>query len=116
MKRKFVRVDTYRHSRLGKGRKKLQRWRRPRGKHNKTRLKRFSYPIQPEIGFGSPKKNAGLVQNLIPVVINNISDLDKLSKENIAIISRTIGARKKIEILKKVSELKIKVANVGGKK
>jgi len=47
MKTRFVRVDTHRHSRLGKGRPKLQKWRRPRGKHNKTRLKRFSYPIQP---------------------------------------------------------------------
>lgn len=116
MKRKFVRVDTYRHSRLGKGRKKLQRWRRPRGKHNKTRLKRFSYPIQPEIGFGSPRKSSGLVKGLVPIVVNSMADVEKLTKNNIAIISRTLGAKKKIDILKKISELKIKIANVGGKK
>ena len=116
MKRKFVRVETHRYSRLGKGRKKLQRWRRPRGKHNKTRLKRFSYPVQPEIGFGSPRKNSGLVQGLVPIVINSMIDVERLTKNNIAIVSRTLGARKKIDILKKISELNIKIANVAGKK
>ena len=116
MKTRFVRVDTHRQSRLGKGRKKLQKWRKPTGKHNKTRLKRFSYPIQPGIGFGTPRKTAGRIQNLIPVLVESISDLQKLTKENIAIVSRTLGAKKKIELMKKASELNIKIANAGGKK
>ena len=116
IKRRFLRVDTNRHSRLGRGRPKLQKWRRPRGKHNKTRLKRFSYPIQPGIGFGTPRVNAGKVQGFMPIVINNVSELQSLSKNNIAIISRNVGAKKKIDILKKASELNIKIANMGGKK
>lgn len=116
MKRKFLRVDTNRFSRLGKGRKKLQKWRRPRGKHNKTRLNRFSYPIQPGIGFGSPKAGAGKVDGLIPVVINNLKELQLLNKNNIVIISRKIGAKKKVEVMKKISEMDLKIANAGGKK
>ena len=116
MKREFVRSETHRYSRLGRGRPKLRRWRRPRGKHNKTRLKRFSYPVQPEIGFGTPKKSSGRVQGLVPTIIHNIADLQKLNKVSIAIIARTIGAKKKIEILKKASELNIKVANFWGRK
>lgn len=116
MKRKFVRVDTHRYSRLGKGRKKLQKWRKPTGKHNKTRLNRFSYPVQPGIGFGTPRKNAGKISGLIPMIVNNLNDIEKAGKNNIIIVSRTLGARKKIELLKKASEMNLKIANVGGKR
>lgn len=116
MKRKFVRVDTHRYSRLGKGRPKLQKWRKPTGKHNKTRLKRFSYPVQPGIGFGSPRELSGKINGLVPVLVNNMNDLKLLGKNNIAIVSRTIGARKKIELVKKISEMNVKIANAGGKK
>ena len=112
----FVRVDTHRISRIGKGRKKMWKWRRPTGKHNKTRLKRFSYPIQPGIGFGTPRKDAGKIKGLYPILITNMSDLDKADKNNILIISRKLGAKKKIDLLKKASELNLKIANVGGKK
>ena len=115
-KYKFLRQETVRHKRLGKNRKKLQKWRRPRGKHNKTRLKRFSYPIQPEVGFGTPRKDAGKVDGLYPLLIENMADLSKLSKNNIAIISRNIGAKKKVGIIKKIDEMKIRILNIGGKK
>lgn len=116
MKRKFVRVDTFRISRLGKSRPKLQKWRRPRGKHNKTRLKRFSYPIQPGIGFGTPKVNSGKIDGLNPKWIQNIHELGTLTNKDIVIISRKIGAKKKIEIIKKLEQMKIRIFNVGGKK
>jgi ribosomal protein L32E len=62
MKTRFVRPDTHLFVRIGKGRKKMQKWRRPRGKQNKTRLNRFGYLIQPGIGFGSPKADSGKVK------------------------------------------------------
>lgn len=115
MKRKFLRADTNRLFRLGKLKKKLQKWRRPRGKHNKLRLKRTGYPVQPGIGFRTPRKSAGKISTLVPVLVHNIKELEKLSKENIAIIAK-IGAKKKLEVIKKAQELNIKLANVGGKK
>ncbi len=113
--KKFLRADTMRHSRLGKNRKKLQKWRKPTGKHNKTRKKRFSYPVQPGIGFGSPKIESGKINNLIPVLVHNIQELLKLNKTNIIIIAR-VGARNKLNIIKKAEELKIPIFNQGGKK
>ena len=114
--KRFLRVDTYRFSKLGKGRPKLQKWRRPTGKHNKTRLNRFGYPVQPGIGFGTPRKISGKVHGLIPLQITRIEDLKKAGKDNIAIISRRIGARKKLEIIKKAESMNLKMLNVGGKK
>ena len=116
MSKRFVRVDTHRLLKLGKGRPKLQKWRRPKGKHNKTRLKRFSYPIQPETGFGTPKNISGQVKGLYPMLIENMADTAKLTKNNIAIVSRNIGAKKKMTIIKKIDEMKIKILNAGGKK
>lgn len=116
MSKQFLRSDSMRYSRIGKGRPKLQKWRRPRGKHNKTRLKRFSYPVQPGIGFGTPRELSGKVKNLLPVQISAVSDLSKVTKANIAIVSRRLGAKKKLEIMKKLTEMKIPILNAGGKK
>lgn len=116
LKMKFLRADTFRLSRIGKRRKKLQKWRRPRGKHNKLRLKRFGHPVQPGIGFASQKNLSGTIQKLFPVVINNLQELNSLNKNNIAIISRRTGAKKKMEMIKKADEMGIIIANVGGKK
>ena len=52
---------------------------------------------------------------MIPKLVHNLSELESLGKDNAAIIAR-IGARKKLEIIKKADELKIKVLNIGGKK
>lgn len=116
MKRIFLRSDIRRHLRLGKKRRKLQKWRMPKGRHNKIRRKRFGYPIQPGIGFSSPRVNSGKVNGLIPVLVHNSRELMKTSKNNIVIIAR-VGARKKLEIIKKASEMNIPIFNLntGGK-
>jgi len=116
LKKKFLRADTFRLSRIGKRRKKLQKWRRPRGKHNKLRLKRFGHPVQPGIGYATQKSQFGKIQELSPIVVNNLQELYSLNKNNIAIISKRTGAKKKMEIIKKAYELNIKIANAGGKK
>ena len=40
MPKKFIRTDYWRMSKLGAGRKKLQVWRRAKGKHSKMRRRR----------------------------------------------------------------------------
>ncbi|MEM4259481.1 MAG: eL32 family ribosomal protein [Candidatus Pacearchaeota archaeon] len=116
MSRKFLRVDTCRFLRLGKKRRRLQKWRRARGKSNKIRLGRAGYPSAPKVGFKTARKTAGKIKGLIPKVIHNIKELESLSDNEIAIISKRIGARKKLELIKKADELKIKILNIGGKK
>ena len=112
---KFIRPDTVRFLRLGKKRRKLQKWRRVRGKSNKMRLGRAGYSTVPKVGFKMPKKEAGKVFGLIPKLVHNLNELQALTKNEAAILAR-IGARKKLELIKKAEELKIKILNLGGKK
>ena len=111
MSRRFERADTVRFLRLGKKRPKLQKWRRPRGRHSKIRRKRFSYDIQPGIGFGKPASQRGLVKGVRPILIHNLFELDKVhaNKDATVIISSRIGAKKRLEMLKKASEKKLHV-------
>ena len=109
---KFLRQETRRHLRIGKRRKKSQTWRRPKGRHSKMRKKRKSYPVSPGVGYKSPKNEAGKIFGLTPVLISNIKELGKLNKNSAVIIARKVGARKKIDIIKKADEMKLKILNV----
>jgi len=108
-KPKYIRQDWWKKSRLGRRRKKKQKWRRPKGRHSKVRLRRKGKPKRPEVGYGSPKEVKGTIKGLRPILVKNIKDLEGIDKEKeIAIISANIGKRKKIEILKKCLELGLK--------
>jgi large subunit ribosomal protein L32e len=109
MKLKFMRRDTKRYSKLGKNRKKLQKWRRPKGRDNKMRLKRRGYPACPSVGYRSPKKNRAV----IPIQIHNVKQLEALKKNESIIIAR-VGAKKKIDIIKKSREMNLKILNLKG--
>jgi large subunit ribosomal protein L32e len=111
----FVKKEIYSFSRLGRTRKKLRKWRRPRGKSNKIRLGRSGNPVGVAVGFKTPRKELGRVMGLIPKLVHNIRELESLTKDNVAILAR-VGARKKLEIIKKADELKIKISNLGSKK
>ncbi len=113
---KFLRQDYMRHLKLGKNRKKLQKWRRPKGIHSKMRRQRKGYPVSPSPGYKKSKAERNKINGLIPVLINNLKDLEKINKTSIAVLSRKIGAKKKIEIIKKAEEMKLKILNLRGAK
>lgn len=113
--KKFIRQDSERYSKIGKNRKKLQKWRRPKGRDSKMRLKRKSYPATVSIGYSTNKKLAGKVEGKMPVRVHNIADLKKITKDQVALLAR-VGAKKKLEMIKFAEENKIKIINVGGKK
>lgn len=115
MARRFLRQDTSLFFKLGRGRRKLQKWRKPKGRHSKMRQKRKSYPTSPSIGYRSSSKERGKINNLYPILIENLSDLNKASKDSILLLSSRLGAKKKLEIIKKADEKKIKILNLGGK-
>jgi len=115
-KPKFLRVDTVRFLRLGKKRRKLQKWRRARGKSNKLRLGRAGYAKVPTVGFKSPRKISGKIEGLSPKLIHNMNELQSINNKNECIILARVGARKKLELIKKAEEMKIKILNLGGKK
>jgi|SRR3989338_5158234 len=112
---KFIRTDYERHSKIGKRRKKLQVWRRPKGRHSKIRKKRFGYPTMPTVGYKSPRKELGKIQGLQPILVHNLGDLKKAGKNSIIILAR-VGAKNKIELIKKAQEMNFKILNIGGKK
>lgn len=111
---KFLRSDTFRHLRLGKKRRKLQKWRAPRGRHNKLRKKRAGHPATPSIGYGTPRKDSGKVLGLKPVLVHNMAELSAIKKDEAAILAK-VGAKKKLGLIKHADQMKIKILNLGGK-
>lgn len=112
---KFLRRSWYRFKRLGKGRRKKQKWRNPTGRHNKIRKKRKGYSARVEIGYGKDRKTKGKITEKIPRMIYNLKDLEKTGKNEIAILGK-IGKRKKLEIARKAKELKIKIKGMNVEK
>lgn len=112
---KFLRRGWSRYSKLGKGRKKKKVWRKPTGRHNKMREQRKGSAAIVSIGYGSDKSSRGKLGEKNPVIIYNIKDLEKIKKDEIAIIGR-VGKKKKIEIAKKSKEIKIEVYNMDPEK
>ena len=111
MAKKFLRRVWSRYAKLGKGRKKKQKWKKPTGRDNKMREKRKGYPAVVSLGYKKKKENMGKIQDKIPVLINTFKDLNKINAKNIAIIGN-IGKKKKIEIAKKIKEKNIQVYNM----
>jgi len=100
----FLRRTSNRYSKLGKGRKKKQIWRRPTGRDNKMRERRKGYPARVSIGYKKAEKEKG-------IVIQNPKELEKIDKKLIIIVGN-VGKKKKIEIAKKAKELKIQLSNL----
>jgi len=107
---KFLKRTWNRYSKLGKGRKKKQVWRRPKGRDNKMREKRKGYPMVVSVGYKKKKSERKLVR-----VVRNIEDLEKTEKNDM-IIMGNVGKKKKIEIAKKAIKMKIPIQNINIKK
>ena len=106
-KPKFLRQGTKNLKRLGK------KWRRPRGSQSKLRKYKIARGSMPNPGYGSPKSIRGLhPSGYEDVLVYNTNQLEKLdSKKQACRIASTVGKKKRLEIMKKASELKIKVLN-----
>jgi len=111
MPKKFLRQEVHRHSRVGAGRKKLQKWRKPKGRDSKMRLSMKSHPKCVSVGYKSPKKSSGKIKEKTPALIRNKTDLEKMTEKNIVILAK-VGAKKKLELIKLANEKKIQILNV----
>ncbi|MEK6842431.1 MAG: eL32 family ribosomal protein [Nanoarchaeota archaeon] len=107
----FLRRTWYRFSRLGKGRRKKQKWRNPTGRHNKIRKRRKGYSARVSIGYSKDKTTKGRIDKKIPRIIHNLKELEKIGKNEIAIMGK-IGGKKRIEIIKKAKEMKIQIKDM----
>lgn len=110
-KPKFLRRDSVKLSKLGKGRKKKQVWRRPTGRHNKMREHIRGHPVSVSVGYKTDSISRGMIEEKNPVYVENVKQLEKL-RENEVPVLRNIGMKKKIEIAKRAKELDIKIHNL----
>jgi large subunit ribosomal protein L32e len=100
----FLRRDWNKKIRFGR-RKKLK-WRGVKGRHNKIREKKKNRPRMPSIGYGNPREIRGMVRGMKPVYISNENDLAKVGKNEIAILSSTLGRKSRISIAEKAKGIK----------
>jgi large subunit ribosomal protein L32e len=106
-KPKFRRQESWRYKRVG------DTWRKPHGIDSKMRKKVKGWPASPTIGYRSPKKTRGLhPSGFLETRVQSVEDLGGIDPELQAIrIARTVGGRKRIEILALAEEKGIHVLN-----
>ena len=130
MSKRFMRWDAFKLKRLGIA------WRKPRGRHNKQRLRKkrkklierieegkvkhkymealinAAFGKLPGIGRKKPESERGKIKGLVPRRVSNLKDLEGIDKEREGvIIASQVGKRKREEILKYCKEAGLKVLN-----
>jgi large subunit ribosomal protein L32e len=110
----FDRFECDRHTRMGRS------WRRPRGIDCRVRRRYRGVLRMPTIGYGSNSKTKNLLPSYLKkFVVNNVQEVDLLLMNNdkyCAEIASTVGAIKRIQILRRADELGFKITNRKSKK
>ncbi len=90
------------------------RWVKPKGHQNKMRCHLKGNPRCVSIGYRSPAAVRGLTRaGYEPVIVNNAAELSKINPLlQIAVISASVGQRKRLLIAAKAKELKLKIHNL----
>src|SRR3989344_7252291 len=89
------------------------KWKKPRGKHNKIRLGKGGKRARPKIGYANTNNLKYKINNLMPFMIKNENDISLIDKnKHIAIISKNLGTKKRIPIIKKLLDSSMQVANI----
>ena len=106
-KPKFRRQESWRFKRV------TDKWRKPHGIDSKMRKKIKGWPASPTTGYRSPKKTRGIhPSGFIETRVTTVDDLIGIDPELQAIrIVRTVGGRKRVEILTRAEEKGIHVLN-----
>lgn len=104
----FIRQDNPKRMKLN------DKWRKPKGIHSKIRHRFKGRRKMPSPGYKSPREVKGIHFSGLKIInISSIKDINNIKKEVEGIvISKTIGMRNKLQILKKAKELNIKVLNL----
>lgn len=93
-------------------------WRSPKGHQSKQRLNRRGYARGVATGYGSPKEVYGLTRDgLTQNVISSVKELESLNpKTDGIIVSRTLGNRKRVDVVKAATEKKFAILNINVEK
>lgn len=109
-KPKFLRRDWHKKDKFGKSIKKNRKWRAAKGRQNKIRLGQRGYAQRPKPGFGENNLIKGKIQNLIPVKIENVKQLEEIKKGQGVIIA-SVGKKKKEKIIDACNKKKLTILN-----
>ena len=103
----FVQTDLHKKKRL------KNTWRRPKGLHNKKRRYILGKGEMARVGYGSPTAVKGLhPSGFQDVLMSRVQDLDEMDPSTQAVrIARTVGQRKRMDIVKKAMSLGLKILN-----
>jgi large subunit ribosomal protein L32e len=106
---KFRRQEWFRFKRLG------EKWRIPRGKDSKMRVRKSGKPAMPSVGYKSSKLTRGLhPSGLAEVMVNSPRDVELVNpSRQVVRIASSVGKVKREKILARAKELKIRVLNPG---
>ncbi len=89
-------------------------WRRPKGRHSRSRLEKKGAAPRPKAGYRKPSEIRGLhPSGLEEVLVHNVSEVEELEEDQAARISSNVGGRKKAEMVEKADEMDVKVLNRG---
>jgi large subunit ribosomal protein L32e len=106
-KPKFLRQDAHKKDKLS------DNWRQPKGKDSKMRKGFRGKRRQPSMGFSSPRLVRGFNrEGFKERLVNNVSDLEGIDVSKEMVIVGAIGLKKKVEVMKKCQELKVKSSKV----
>lgn len=103
----FIRQDTQKRKKLA------LKWRKPKGLHSKIRHQFRGKMKLPSPGYKSPLKVKGMHSSGLKIVrVFSADDVKKISKAGEGIVvSKAVGMKKRLEILKKAKELEVEVLN-----
>ena len=106
----FLRTDSHKMIKLGKGVKKNKKWHKAIGRQNKIRLGRKSYARRPKIGWGNKSEDKNMINEVKPIRVENLKDVSHL-KAGQGILIANVGKKKRMEIIKVANEKKLKILN-----
>ena len=88
-------------------------WRKPKGVDSKLRKHMHGHGFLPSTGYRGPAAVRYMHKSgLMPMIVNNVKELDKLDpKVNGAIIASTVGKKKKVEIVNAADAKSIRIFN-----
>ena len=105
----FRRRGWYKHKRIGKGKRRMVGWKKPKGRDNKMRESRKGRP--PLVSIGYKRSN----EDRKRITVYNVRDLENAGKGSLVILGK-VGRKNKTEIVKKAHSMGITFQNLNIKK